>query len=79
MGAVEGRAQSRGMWIDSAEPECHLKELQLLLEGNGKPLKALNNGAMTSFLCEKDFSSSLVLSKLDGDTSEGRETRLSLP
>lgn len=66
------------MWIDSAEPECHLKELQLLLEGNGKPLKALNNGAMTSFLCEKDFSSSLVLSKLYGDRSEGRETRLSL-
>lgn len=67
------------MWIDSAEPERHLKELQLLLEGNGKPLKALNNGAMTSFLCEKDFSSSLVLSKLYGGRSEGRETRLSLP
>lgn len=78
MGAVEGRARSRGMCIDSTEPECHVKELQLLPEGNGKPLKALNIGAMTSFLCEKDFSSSLVLSKLDGDTSEGRETRLSL-
>lgn len=67
-----------GMCIGSTEPECHVKELQLLPEGNGKPLKALNIGAMTSFLCEKDFSSSLVLSKLDGDTSEGRETRLSL-
>lgn len=78
MGAVEGRAGSGGMWLDSTEPECHVKELQLLVEGNRKPLKALNNGAMTSFLCEKDFSSSLVLSKLDGDTSEDREMRLSL-
>lgn len=42
------------MWVDSAGPECGVKELGLLLVGNGNPLKALRRAAMIGFLCEKD-------------------------
>lgn len=44
-----------------------------MLEGSREPWKALSRAAMISFLCEKDFSGSVVLRKVDGDKSKGRE------
>jgi hypothetical protein len=50
-----------------------LRILGYFLKGNGKLSKALSRGAMIRFLCEKDFSSSILLSKLDGDKSGDRQ------
>lgn len=61
------------MWVDSTGPECSVKELGLLLVCNGNPLQALRRAAMIGF-CVRKTHSSTVLSKLDGDQSEDRET-----
>lgn len=48
--------------------------LDYFLKGNGKPWKALSRRAMVRFVCEEEFSSSIMLSKLDGDKSGDRQT-----
>lgn len=50
-----------------------LRSMGYFLKGNGKSQKALSRGAMVRFLCGKDFSSSIMLSKLDGDKSGDRQ------